>query len=208
VEGVSLFRGPELARVFVMFLAVMGVITAARSVRLCWRLFWPLASGRVSLDLLRQGAVSADRLAKAALGRTLTLERPSETHRDASAEPSPGNREAALRTLRTADIRFRYVWRLSQASVIATRGLMPVTLLGTLFGTVVNIYPAFNWEVAGPTVTGAAAAYTVGNVTLNRLAAGLLLCAAIWAVSTFFQAWLYRRMASWRYFLATTRDIL
>jgi hypothetical protein len=68
VDGVSLFRGPELARLFVMFPALMGVITAARSVRLLWRLFWPLAPGRVSLDLLRQGAVSADRLAKAALG--------------------------------------------------------------------------------------------------------------------------------------------
>lgn len=206
MEGVSLFHGPDLARLFVLFLVVMGVIAAARSARLSWRLFRPLAPGRVSLDLLMQGAVSADRLAATALATTLTIEGRVETHRDAREDPPPSARQSALRTLRMADLKFRYVWRLSQASVIAMRGLMQVTLLGTLFGTIVNAYPAFDWEMMGPTVTASAGLYSAGKVLLNRLAAGLLLCAAIWAASTFFHVWLQRRKASWRYFLAIARD--
>jgi hypothetical protein len=94
-----------------------------------------------------------------------------------------------------------------EARVIATRGLARLTLLASAFTTIVTAYLTFEWEI-GTGIYGIATLYPAGRVLGNRLAVGLLVCLALWAVALFFHGRIHRRVASWRYFHAIAREAL
>jgi hypothetical protein len=196
---------PPHARLFVMFLVIVCLIASVRLVRLALALFVPRGRGRVSLEEVLTQPIDADRLAKAALANALTGEGRSST----AAQGAPDD---VRRMLQMADARFNYLWSVSHARVIATKGLVRLTLLVSLMVTCYGAYPAFEIEFGLNLINTNVNAYEAGvaaiQVLLARLAVGLVVCIALCGVYVLFEGSLSRRQASWRLFHAAALDAL
>ena len=131
--------------------------------------------GRVSLEEVITQAVDADRLATAALTNALSGEGRSST----AARGAPDD---VRRMLQMADARFTYLWSVSHARIVATKGLVRLTLLVSLLVTCYGAYPAFTLEHFDPTVTAYEAWDAAIQVLLARLALGLAVCIALCGV--------------------------
>ena len=112
------------------------------------------------------------------------------------------------RTLQMADARFNQLWSVSQARVLATKGLMHLTLLVSLAVTSYGIVPAYYFERYDPQADAFSAWMTAIQTLSERLTLGLMVCIALCGVSTFFEGRLIRRKASWRLFHAAALDAL
>lgn len=192
---------PPHARLFLMFLMIVCLITSVRLVRLALALFVARGLGRVSLEEVITQPIDAHRLAKAALANAFSGEGRSST-------AAQGASDDVRRRLQMADARFNYLWSVSHTRVIATKGLMRLTLLVSLMVTCYGAFPAFELEYNDTNVTGYEAWTAAIQILLARRALGLAVCIALTGVSLFFEGSLSRRQASWRLFHAAALDAL
>ena len=189
------------ARLFLVFLVIVCLITSVRLVRLALALIVARGRGRVSLEEVITQPIDADRLAKAALANALSGKGRSST----AARGAPDD---VRRMLQMADARFHYLWSVSHARVIATKGLVRLTLLVSLMVTCYGAFPAFEFEFNDTNVNGYVAWTAAIQILLARLAVGLAVCIALCGVYLFFEGSLSRRRASWRLFYAAALDAL
>jgi len=184
-----------------MFLVIACLITSVRLVRLALALIVARGRGRVSLEEVITQPIDADRLAKAALANALSGKGRSST----AARGAPDD---VRRMLQMADARFNYLWSVSHARVIATKGLVRLTLLVSLMVTCYGAFPAFEFEFNDTNVNGYVAWTAAIQILLASLAVGLAVCIALCGVYLFFEGSLSRRRASWRLFYAAALDAL
>jgi hypothetical protein len=188
-----------------MFLVIVCLITSVRLVRLALALLGARARGRVSLEQVITQPIDADRLANAALANALSGDGRSST-------AARGVPDDVRRLLQMADARFNYLWSVSHARVIATKGLVRLTLLVSLMVTCYGAYPAFYLQTGFDRGLSNVSTYQAWafafQILMARLALGLAVCSVLCAVYIFFEGRLSRRHASWRLFHAAALDAL
>jgi hypothetical protein len=192
---------PPHSRLFMMFLVIVCLITGVRLARLALALFVARRRDRVSLEEVITQPIDADRLAKAALANALSGD-------GRSGAPARGAPDDVRGMLQLADAKFNYLWSMSHARVIATKGLVHLTLLVSLMVTCYGAYPAFEFEFNDTNVTGSVALVTATQIVLARLTLGLTVCIALCGVYLFVEGRLSRRQADWRLFHAAALDAL
>jgi len=107
-----------------------------------------------------------------------------------------------LQAIRAAEARFRYLWEMCDADVRALKRLARLTLLLAFVVIVHGAFPTFRDHYEDKDVVGAYAAFVTLKLLFARLAAGMSVCALLYAVSNVFETALMRRQASWRFMLA------
>ena len=210
---IYVLTSPSSIVLYAVPLALIVVITVVRAGFLSRRLLG-FARPRMPLDHLLDGAVSADDLARGALANRVSPE-PLSEERLAKLRTGPRvERDAALRTLRAADVRFDYLWRRMTIRVSSTWNLMRLTLLAAALITAYGFFPTYVARSFGDrsTVTTIAgidqAMFEAGVWALAQLALGFAVAGVLCIVAMVFDGLLQRRLASWKYFCATTRDAL
>jgi hypothetical protein len=186
---------------FNAFLVIVCAITLVRVMILMVALFAPPERALPSMEHVLGLRVEPDALATAALARAL----PSEGSFNV---PNAIARGDVRRLLRMANARFNYRWGLLRAHVVATQGLVRLTLLVSFAYTCYRVYPAFAFHFNDTNRPAYSAWYLAGRELLTQLAIGLAVCIALAAVHAFFEARLIRRKASWRLFHATALNAL
>jgi len=195
---------PAYARQFYVFLAIVCVMALVRAVWLARHVSptpW-FNPHRIALQHVIAGTVAADLLARSALANVVYLEVGIE------AAHETVDRDAAIRTLRAADTQFSYLWQLAHARVVATRGLLWLTLIVSamiaFYGAVPEWYDLYNNQ----NNPGMASLMQAINIVFARFARGLFVCALLGGMCIFFEGRLIRRMAFWKMFHATAMDSL
>jgi len=202
---------PEFALLYIGLLVAILAVGVARAGRLSWRLFGRTRPQRVPLDRVLDGSMSADDFARAALTNLVSQAAPPE-ERLAQLRAAPlVDAGAALRKLRAADVRFDYLWRRQAIVVSSTWNLMRLTLILAAFITAYGFYPTWEYATFGDNNSADSLVRSLrraGNWILFRLALGLAVAGLLCVVAMIFDGVLQRRLASWKYFYATTRDAL
>jgi hypothetical protein len=198
-------NSPPFAALYTLLLVVIVAVTVVRAGRLSWRLFGGVPRRRISLDRALDGSVSADALARAALANLVPHETPQERVAQLRARPRV-DLEAALRTLRAADNRFDYLWRLQAIGVSSTWSLMRLTFIAAAFITAYGFLPTWMYFYNDANVEGLKVLYPASEWVLARLALGLGVAGGLCLVAMVFDGRLQRRLASWKYLYATARD--
>jgi TM2 domain-containing membrane protein YozV len=122
--------------------------------------------------------------------------------------------ETALRTLRAADVHFDYLWRRMAIRVSSTWNLMRLTLLAAGFITASGFFPtlqALSYGNRSSSITIAGldqAMYETGVWALAQLGLGFAVAGVLCFIAMVLDGLLQRRLVSWKYFYATTRDAL
>lgn len=194
-------------------LAVIVAITVVRAGVLSWRLFG-VARARMPLDRVLDGTMSADDLARAALANRVALE-PLSGERLAQLRTGPhGELDTAVRSLRAADLRFDYLWRRMAIRVSSTWNLMRLTLIAAGLITTGEFFQrvghfSYGNRISTVIIAGLdQAMYKAGIWALTQLSLGFAVAGVLCIVAMVFDGLLQRRLASWKYFYATTRDAL
>jgi hypothetical protein len=198
------FGQPTHVRLFIAYLAVVACIAFAYSLRLFWQLYSLRNRELLSLQTIRDRAISADAFADYALANRVRCEHLQEAKRiqDLTSEAS-GKADLVLQS---AEIRFRYLWENCYAKVEVIRRLVALSLLLSFLIVIYGAYPTFNAMFSSGNATGRLALYETGSALLNRLSLGLFVCAILYVVSSFFEGVLKRRRACWQYFYASSTE--
>jgi hypothetical protein len=205
LASIEWFGQPTHVRLFIVYLAVVACIAFRYSLRLFWQLYSLRNREVLSLQTIRDRAISADLLADYALANRVRSERPAEAKRTPNL-PSEARSKGKDLLLQSAESRFRYLWETSYAKVEAIRRLVPLSLLLSLLTVIYGAYPTFTAVFSSGRVTGRLALYETGAALLDRLSLGIFICAILYVVSSFFEGVLKRRRACWQYFYASSTE--
>ncbi len=181
-------RLPWEARIFLIYLLVVFAVLLVRSINLARQLGWFSFGKRVPTEKSDEDD-TANLLARSALERTF---------------PHAGTPEGDLAILQLADVKFRFAWQMCVAKVSSTKRLALLTFLLSLltltWGTI-GVLADIIREKTAPVGFLAASSAEV----LKPFALGVLACAALYAVSSFYEGALDRRKARWNHFCASAK---
>lgn len=213
MDTIETLSTPTSLFLYAVPLALIVATTLVRAAVMSWRLLG-VARPRMRLERLLDGAMSADDLARAALANRVSRDPLSE---GLLAQLRTGPRvelDTALRSLRAADVRFDYLWRRMAIRVSSTRNLMRLTLLAAGFITTSLFFyrlesASFGDRSRVDIILGLEQPmYETLVWAMAQLAFGFAVAGVLCVVAMVFDGMLQRRLASWKYFYATTRDAL
>jgi hypothetical protein len=212
MQEIDMLTSP-LTVLYAMPLAPILAFTLVRAAVLSWHLLG-VARPLMPLDGMLDGAVSADDFARATLANRVSRE-PLSEERLAQLRTGPRVKlETALRSLRTVDVRFDYLWQLMKSRVSSTWNLMRLTLLAAALITASGFLPTWRALSYGDRnrvviIAGLEQAmFETVEWALTQLALGFAVAGVLCIVAMVFDGLLQRRLASWKYFYVTTRDAL
>jgi hypothetical protein len=109
--------------------------------------------------------------------------------------------------LDTIDARVAHAAALSEASISMMRGMLWLTLILSVWTVVADALPAYGGETygLGRSVPSEQALHLVAERLTTRLSIGLLVCAGLAVIGTFFENVLRRRRAAWQLVSANCR---
>jgi hypothetical protein len=186
---------PWGARLFVLYLIVVLIISLVRSVSIMRMLWWRAPRGKFSLEG-PDSERKTDMLVDFALANRL----PDD------ATSSKGNAVDLLVTVRRAGGRFLYLWEKCFGKVASLKKLAILTFffafltLASSLATVLKEIAA--WKAVGIGFLAGNAAEEVGLFAL-----GIFACAELYALWAIWEGLLARRKAAWNYFCAKIRGL-
>lgn len=176
-------------RFFVLYSGIVLVISLVKWVSL-WRQLWSYSiSRRLSLQQHGTSSEKAELLARSGLANKL----PNEAVAKAWAE---GDRPTLLQQ---AESRFLFLWEMCSAKVASLKRLVILTLLLSIF-VFVSLTIQFLTDLSISRAAGIAVITGSIAESLTPFSLGILVSATLYAVYSFYQGVLMRRMASWKYF--------
>ena len=213
IYDINILTTPFSIVFYAVPLALIVVLTIVSAGVFLSRLFGSGARPRVAIERVLDGAMSADELARAALANRVSPDPLSEDHLVQLRSSPRAEVDTALRTLRAADVRFEYLWRRMKIRVSSTWNLMRLTVLAAGFITAFGFFPQLSANLYGSRgsviIAGLdKALYEVGIWAMAQLALGFAVAGVLCVVAMVFDGMLQRRLASWKYFCATSRDAL
>lgn len=189
---------PLYARLFILFLLVSAGVAIGWSLKLSFRLIQLSKHGRVTLTAVLSGAVQADTLAKLAITGGIFCEDSGDKGTDVGTREA--DKLAVNHTLSVANVKFQYLWELSEAGVASIEQIVRLTLLLTLLVSTFGAYPTWSSAFENNNITGMAALFVAGDLLLARISLGLGVGSLIYVLSVLLRRVLSNRMAKWKFF--------
>jgi hypothetical protein len=213
MDNIETLTTPTSLVLYAVPLALIVATTLVRAAVMSWRLLG-VARPRMRLERLLDGAISADDLARAALANRVSRGPLSEQLLAQLRTRPRVELDAAVRTLRAADVRFDYLWGRMNIRVSSTWNLMRLTLLAAGWITTSLFFDRLESASFGnrsriDIIAGLQRPmYETVVWAIAQLALGFAVAGVLCVVAMVFDGVLQRRLASWKYFYASARDAL
>ena len=201
------YMQPLGARFIVLILFGVVLVSLVRFTRLALRLYYRPVT-LVMPEAMVKGIADPVSVARFALAsRGLDRIAPKEGA-DVGFGMDSAARGRGLDLVRRAEAEFLCLWGKCHADVESAKRAAELTAVLAVVIPALWARRTFDDICNNSNLTGETCLYLTADQLITRLGAGLLLCAILYAGSSFFERALHDRRCNWNYFCARVKDVL
>lgn len=155
-----------------------------------------------------RGEADPDLVARFALASRVLSKCAPEKFLRSESSVGQASEERVLRILRSAEIRFLYLWERCHVDVESTKRASLLALLASFLMVAYGAFPAYYSCFNNSKLPGSLCMFLTVEQLVSTLAFGLSLCVMLFLVSGSFERTLANRRARWMYFCAQLKNEL
>jgi len=184
---------PIWVQLFAVYLLGAGCLVAVHLLRVAAALYPVSKRSQPSLQSICEGRVSAESISSSALTGSLPAISPPPEGSQIAIPPIPES--SVSKTLREAEIQFRYAYDILSAKVAMAKGFVTLTMILTALTFVVSLSDIFRgaWAITSPSEPSAIVMRRNLVLAFGPLELGLIFCTIVYVLSKAQQHSLKRR---------------